>query len=73
MLVLSRKKSEAIQIGENIEVKVISIDGDQIKLGISAPLSVDVYRKEIYEAIQQENSEAANTPIDIISLLQHKK
>ncbi|MGM8364589.1 carbon storage regulator CsrA [Virgibacillus sp. W0181] len=73
MLVLSRKKSEAIQIGENIEVKVISIEGDQVKLGIHAPSSVDVYRKELYDMIQKENNEAANTPVDLTSLLKTKK
>lgn len=55
MLVLSRKKNESIMIGDTIEIKIISIDGDQIKLGIEAPRNLDVHRKEIFEAIQEEN------------------
>ncbi|MGM8212555.1 carbon storage regulator CsrA [Virgibacillus sp. W0430] len=73
MLVLSRKKGEAILIGENIELKIISIEGDQIKLGIRAPSSVEVFRKELYESIQNENNEAANAPLELLPLLQQKK
>jgi carbon storage regulator len=73
MLVLTRKKNEAIQIGEDIEIKVLGIEGDQIKLGIHAPKSVDIHRKEIYEAIQKENSEAANISLDILEVLQKNK
>lgn len=69
MLVLTRKKGEALQIGEQIEVKVLAIEGDQIKLGIHAPGSVDIYRKELYIAIQKQNSEAANVPKEFLSLL----
>jgi len=73
MLVLTRKKNEAIQIGEDIEIKVLGIEGDQIKLGIHAPKSVDIHRKEIYETIQRENSEAANISMDILEVLQKNK
>ena len=69
MLVLTRKKGEAIQIGDDIEIKVLSVDGDQIKIGIEAPQSVDIYRKEIYVSIQEENSEAANVTLDLVKLL----
>lgn len=69
MLVLTRKKGEAIQIGDDIEIKVLSVDGDQIKIGIEAPLSVDIYRKEIYVSIQEENNEAANVTLDLVKLL----
>ncbi|WP_100374052.1 carbon storage regulator CsrA [Bacillus sp. FJAT-45037] len=61
MLVLTRKLKEAIQIGDDIEITILSIDGDQIKLGIDAPRHVDIHRKEVYLAIQSENNEAAQT------------
>lgn len=60
MLALSRKKDEAIIINNNIEITVIEVKGDQVKLGISAPKSVPIYRKEVYEQIQEANKEAAN-------------
>ncbi len=55
MLALSRKKGEALVISNNIEVTVLEIKGDQVKLGISAPREVPVYRKEIYLQIQDAN------------------
>lgn len=73
MLVLTRKLNESIQIGDNIEIKVLGIEGDQIKLGIEAPKSVDIYRKEIYLDIQQQNSEAADISLDLLSLLNDEK
>ncbi|MFD2655569.1 carbon storage regulator CsrA [Gracilibacillus thailandensis] len=69
MLVLTRKINEAIQIGDEIEVKVIAVDGDQIKLGINAPKDVEVHRKEIYQAIQQENNQAANLSTNLLDLI----
>jgi carbon storage regulator len=53
MLVLSRKKSESIVIGENIVVMVIEIRGDKVRLGIDAPKEVSVHRREVYEAIKR--------------------
>ncbi|MCR5093900.1 MAG: carbon storage regulator CsrA [Lachnospiraceae bacterium] len=64
MLALSRKKSEAIVIGNNIEITVLEVRGDQVKLGISAPKEVPIYRKEVYAQIQKENAEA----VDVASL-----
>lgn len=61
MLVLSRKKTESIMIGDQIEVKILAVEGDQVKLGIIAPKSVKVHRSEIFEAIQQQNKEALST------------
>jgi len=72
MLVLTRKQNEAIQIGEDIEIKVLGIEGDQIKLGIDAPKSVDIYRKEIYLDIQEQNNEAANISFDVIQMLKEQ-
>ena len=68
MLVLSRKSNESIMIGENIEVRVIEIVGRSVKIGIEAPKEVVVHRKEVYDAIRNENLDAV--PQDnIISLL----
>ena len=58
MLALTRKKSESIIISDNIEVIVLGIQGEQVKLGIVAPKYIPVHRKEIYEQIQSENLEA---------------
>lgn len=71
MLVLTRKVNEAIQIGEDIEIKVLGIDGEQIKLGVSAPKHVDIHRKEIYLEIQRENSDAADISTDLLNLLKN--
>lgn len=70
MLVLSRKQSETIKIGDDIELSVLSIEGDQVKIGIAAPQNIDIHRGEVYEAIQRENNEAANIEVDIATLLQ---
>ena len=61
MLVLARKLNESIIIGDDIEVVIIDIKGDQVKLGIRAPKQVTVHRKEIYQEIQQENIAAINS------------
>lgn len=62
MLVLSRKKGESIQIGQDIELTIVQIDGEQVKIGIKAPKQVEIYRKEIFEEIQQANTAALNIP-----------
>ena len=58
MLALSRKKGEAIVINNNIEITILEIKGEQIKLGISAPKEVPVYRKEVYTQIEDANKAA---------------
>ena len=58
MLALTRKKGEALVININIEITILEIRGDQIKLGISAPKDVPIYRKEVYLQIQEENKES---------------
>jgi len=66
MLVLSRQRDETIMIGDDIEITVVDIRGDKVRLGITAPAHIPVHRKEVYEAIQRENREAANVrPEDI--------
>lgn len=66
MLVLTRKTGESIMIGDEIELKIISVEGDQVKLGIDAPRAVKVYRSEIYKAIQEENRSALNSSINLL-------
>ena len=61
MLALSRKKNEALVINNNIEVTVLEIKGDQVKLGITAPKEVPVYHKEVYLQFQKENEEAMSS------------
>ncbi|MBI5765312.1 MAG: carbon storage regulator CsrA [Planctomycetes bacterium] len=60
MLVLSRQRDETIMIGDEIEITVVDIRGDKVRLGITAPSHVPVHRKEVYDAIQRENRAAAN-------------
>ena len=64
MLVLARRLNESIMIGDEIEVVVIDIKGDQVKLGIRAPRKVSVHRKEIYQEIKQENIAALESNFD---------
>lgn len=66
MLVLSRKTGESIMIGDDIELKIISIEGDQVKIGIEAPRSIKVYRSEVYRAIQEENRGALNSSFELL-------
>ncbi|MGE7121244.1 carbon storage regulator CsrA [Peribacillus sp. NPDC046944] len=66
MLVLTRKPNESIVIGNDIEITVLAIEGEQIKLGINAPKNVDIHRKEVYLSIQQENNEATKTENNIL-------
>lgn len=73
MLVLTRKTGEAIQIGDDIEISVISIAGDQVKIGINAPKNVDIHRKEIYLSIQEENNKAAEVSLDMLAQLKNRK
>jgi carbon storage regulator len=79
MLVLARKVNESIMIGDDIEIVIIDIKGDQVKLGIKAPKSVAVHRKEIYEEIQKENIAAMRSTLkpdtlkDLTDILQTHK
>ena len=59
MLILARRIGESIMIGDQVEISVVDIKGDQVKLGIKAPSQVKVYRREVYAAIQAENRAAA--------------
>ncbi len=59
MLVLSRQKDESIIIGDDVEITIVDVRGDKVRLGINAPRSISVHRKEIYEAIQREKAQKA--------------
>lgn len=59
MLVLSRQRDETIMIGDEIEITVVDIRGDKVRLGITAPTTIAVHRKEVYEAIKRENEQAS--------------
>jgi carbon storage regulator len=71
MLALSRKANESIVIGNDIEITVLEVKGDQVKIGISAPKSVPIYRKEIYLQIKEANKEAIESTMtdDILKKL----
>ncbi len=64
MLVLSRQKDESIMIGDEVEITIVDVRGDKVRLGITAPKSIAVYRREIYDAIQREKAtdSLAKTP-----------
>ncbi|GAG02530.1 unnamed protein product [marine sediment metagenome] len=57
MLVLSRKKDESIMIGDDVEITIVGVRGDKVRLGITAPKSIPVHRREVYNAIQREKSQ----------------
>jgi carbon storage regulator len=58
MLVLSRKKDESIMIGDEVEITIVDVRGDKVRLGITAPKSIPVHRREVYDAIQREKKAA---------------
>ena len=66
MLVLSRQKDQTIMIGDNIEITVVDVRGDKVRLGITAPSSIPVHRKEVYDAIKNENKNAATVRLEDI-------
>ncbi|MCL1695821.1 carbon storage regulator CsrA [Lysinibacillus sp. BPa_S21] len=72
MLVLSRKKDESIMIGDQIEIKILAVEGEQIKIGIVAPKTVKVHRSEVFEAIQAQNKEALSAASSFLEQLKKK-
>ena len=69
MLVLTRKPNESLVIGNDIEITILAIEGEQIKIGITAPKNVDIHRKEVYLSIQEENNEATKTETNLLENL----
>lgn len=69
MLILTRKSDESVILGDNIEVKVLSVRGDQVSLGFAAPAEMNINRKEIYEAILAANKEAAGKSVASLDAL----
>lgn len=70
MLVLTRKVNQSIVIGDEIEVVVLEVRGEQVRIGVRAPKSITVHRKEVYEQIRQENLNAASVSTDDLTTLQ---
>jgi len=73
MLALTRKKGQSIIIGENVEITIVNIEGEQVKLGINAPKSIAIHRKEIFEEIQKENKKAAEVRVVSLKELWEKR
>jgi len=73
MLVLARKQNQRIVIGDNIFVKVLRLEGDVVKLGIDAPVSIPVHRQEVYEEIQRSNQAALTSGVRMVPKLAEPK
>jgi len=73
VLILNRKAGESIRIGDDIEIKVVSVEGGQVKVGIDAPRNVSIHRQEIYASIQEENAEAATLTKNLLDMLNDEK
>lgn len=69
MLILTRKSDESVMVGSSIEIKILEIRGDQVRIGFSAPKNVSIYRKEVYDSIQLENASAAGGRLDDLKSL----
>ncbi len=75
MLVLTRKKDQSIIINDNIEITVLDVQGDQVRIGINAPRDVSIHRKEVFLQISEENKKASsiNMKIDLNNILKNNK
>ncbi len=69
MLVLSRKPNESIKIGDDIEIKIIEVKGDTVRIGIEAPKSVEILRGELVESISKSNTEAIEVDLNLFNKL----
>ena len=71
MLVLSRQRDESIMIGDDIEITVVDVRGEKVRLGITAPSHVPVHRKEVYEAIKREKAEGSGGQVESLAKRKH--
>ena len=72
MLIITRKKGESLMIGDDIEIIVSKIDDGSVKIGIKAPRDIQILRKELYEEVEQENKEATQIDISMLSGIKKK-
>ena len=71
MLVLTRKRNQSIMVNDNIELTIIDIQGDQVRVGINAPKDVKIFRKEVYVEMTEANQKASNVTMDALSILKN--
>lgn len=69
MLALTRKKNEAIIIDGKIEIKILDVVGDKVKIGISAPREMEIYREEVYTQVRESNEEASHTSVEALDAI----
>lgn len=72
MLIITRKKGESLMIGDDIEITISKIEDGSVKIGINAPKDVTILRKELYEAVENENKKAANIDLNMLNNLRKK-
>lgn len=73
MLVLSRKTNDTIKIGDNVELRILEVKGDTVRIGIQAPKSVDILRGELVQSITDTNTESMSVDLDIFAELTKKE
>lgn len=66
MLVITRRKDESLLIGDDIEIKIVKVEGGSVRLAISAPRAITILRKEVFERVKEENKEAISGNLDIL-------
>ena len=71
MLVLSRQRDESIMIGDDIEITIVDVRGEKVRLGITAPSHVPVHRKEVYEAIKREKAQSGGGAVESLAKRKH--
>lgn len=72
MLIITRKKGESLMIGDDVEIIINRIDDGSVKIGVKAPRSISILRKELYEQVEKENKEAVNIDVDMLKNIKKK-